>query len=184
MLIDHLPRLRAYAMSLTRHAADADDLIQAAAERMLKFESHFEVGTNFSAWSYRVLKNSHITNCRKNKHRPISLSPFIDDAAPDAALVSRASQEDQIFVQEVLGGLDKLSPALREILTLVCGAQLSYEEVAVVLSCSVGTVKSRLWRARAQMKGLLIGDVSEQTDESDSRDSAKNTWIGADTVAS
>jgi RNA polymerase sigma factor (sigma-70 family) len=104
-----------------------------------------------------VLKNSHISNCRTHKRRPVSLTQYTDAAVPQTSLISQARQEDHVFAREVIRALDKLSPNLREILTLICGAQLSYEEVAETLSCSVGTVKSRLWRARDQMKVVLVG---------------------------
>ena len=156
LLLTQLPRLRAYAMTLTRNPSDANDLMQSAAERMLKYESHFEIGSNFSAWSYRILKNNHISNCRRNKARHVSLDQLAESPVPPAALVRPARQEDLVFTQEVLEALDKLTPNLREIITLICGAQLSYEEVAEVLECSLGTVKSRLWRAREQMKILLL----------------------------
>lgn len=149
--------MRAYARSLTRNAADADDLVQTSVERMLRFEAQFEVGSNFSAWAYRVMKNSHISVCRTHKRRPISLTQFTEAAIPPASMVSQPRQEEHIFTQEVVAALDKLSPNLREAITLICGAQHSYEEVATMLSCSVGTVKSRLWRARDQMKTILLG---------------------------
>lgn len=58
--------------------------------------------------------------------------------------------------------MDKLKPTLREVLTLICGSEMTYEGAATALACSVGTVKSRMWRARAQMKKLLLGDDEDQ----------------------
>lgn len=165
LLLTQLPRLRAYAMTLTRNASDASDLVQSAAERILKYESHFEVGTNFSAWTYRILKNNYISNCRTLKKRLVSLDEIAGDEFIPVALVRPARQEEQVLTGEVVRAMDKLTPNLREILTLVCGAQLSYEEVAVVLSCSVGTVKSRMWRARDQMKTLLMGTCDDEVAE-------------------
>lgn len=156
MLLQQLPRLRVFALSMTRNPTDADDLLQVAAERVLKYESHFEVGTNFPAWSYRILKNSHISNCRSQKRRPISINKFEEAAAPPPSLVLGARQEDHVYAREVVRAMEKLTPPLREILTLICGAQLDYEEAAEMLACSVGTVKSRLNRARGQMKSLLF----------------------------
>jgi RNA polymerase sigma-70 factor (ECF subfamily) len=163
LVLNQMPKLRAYARSLTRNASDADDLLQTAAERMLRFESQFEVGSNFSAWAYRVLKNSHISNCRTHKRRPVSLTQYTEEAIPQTSLISQARQEEHVYAREVINALDRLSPNLREILTLICGAQLSYEEVADTLSCSVGTVKSRLWRARDQMKIILLGAGEAET---------------------
>lgn len=157
-VVKQLPRLRAFAMLLTRHAADAEDLVQTAAERMLKYESYFEVGTNFSAWSYRILRNCHISVCRKNKRRPVSLNEYTDAAVPPSSLLLSGNQENLVFTREVLDALNTLSSEQREVMTLICAAELSYIEVAGLLECSVGTVKSRLWRARAQMRTLLLGE--------------------------
>ena len=156
MLLTQLPKLRGFALSLTRVSSDADDLVQTAVERILKYQAQFEVGSNFSAWSYRILKNSYISDCRSNKRRPDSLTQHTESAVLPTSLVSSARQEDHVYTREVVNAMDKLSPRLREILTLICGAQLPYEEVADMLACSVGTVKSRLFRAREQMKSLLL----------------------------
>ncbi len=175
-LLKHLPQLRAYAMTLTRNHSDADDLAQSTASRILKYESQFEVGSNFAAWSYRILKNNHISNCRRNKHRIGSLDEFPEGGVQPVALVSPPLQEQQMLTREVIRALDKLTPHSRETMALVCGAQLSYDEVAVIMSCSIGTVKSRLWRARAQMKTLLMGDGDEGNTSRSRPVRAKSTW--------
>ena len=165
LLLKQVPKLRAYAMSLTRNGPDADDLVQATAERALKYQSQFQTGTNFAAWSSRILKNGHVSNCRKNKRPTISLDQptSLDENSvfhiPPAALKSPARQEDQLFAKEVIRSLDRLSAPLKEILTLAC-QELTYEEVAIATNCTMGTVKSRLWRAREQMKSF--GLVSSQ----------------------
>lgn len=182
LVLKQLPRLRAYAMTLTHSSPDANDLVQTAAERMLKYESHFEVGSNFSAWSYRILKNSHISNCRRNKRVLVSLDQRSDSAAPPPSLVRPARQEEHIFTQEVIHALDNLSPNLREVITLICGAQLSYEEVAAMLPCSLGTVKSRLWRAREQMKELLLGAYEDGMTNPVTPAPEKSTWARAEAV--
>jgi len=152
LLLAQMPRLRAYAMTLTRNRPDADDLIQTTAVLALRSESLFMVGSNFSAWAYRIMRNSFLSNCRKNKRRPTSI-----DDVPETSLASPETLHEHVLSREVVRAMDKLSPNLREILTLICGAELSYEEAASVLSCSVGTVKSRLWRARDRMKDILLG---------------------------
>jgi len=172
LLLAHLPKLRAYALVLTRNPADADDLLHSAAERILKFEAHFEMGTNFSGWAYRILKNSHISSCRKKRVPLDSLTTTTEQGSIPLALVYSAPQEEQVFTAEVSRALFRLKPNLREVLTLICVAELSYIEVSTALSCSVGTVKSRLWRAREQMRLMLLPpeDVA-----------ASNTRTGAET---
>ncbi len=167
LLLKQVPKLRAYAMTLTRNGPDADDLVQATAERVLKYQSQFQTGTNFAAWSSRILKNGYISNCRKNRRPMISLSqsPTLDQTSeyhvPVAALISPARQEDQVFAKEVISGLDRLSAPLRQILTLAC-KELTYEEVSVAMKCTMGTVKSRLWRAREQMKSFALSPDQQQ----------------------
>ena len=162
MLLEQLPRMRGFAMSMTRNPIDADDLVQTAVERILKYESYFKVGSNFPAWSYRILKNIYISICRAHKRRPISIDEFADVAAPPTSLISNPRQEDDVYSREVVRVMDKLSALLREVLTLVCGAQIPYEEAAIMLACSVETVKSRLHRARAQMKSLPFDIVPRE----------------------
>ncbi len=156
MLLAHLPKLRAYALMLTRNRPDADDLVQTATVLVLRAESQFIPGTNFSAWSYRILKNSYISTCRGHKRRPSSI-----DDVPEASLAYPARQYEQVLASEVVTAMGKLSVNLREVLTLICGGDMSYEDAAVAMSCSVGTVKSRLWRARDQMKIMLENVYSE-----------------------
>jgi RNA polymerase sigma-70 factor (ECF subfamily) len=154
LLIDALPRLRAYAHTLTGNRADAEDLVQNVAVKIVKFEHRFVVGTNFPAWTYRILKNCHISSCRKNKMRCVSI-----DNAPEEAFARAGEQEAQVEAGEILRAIAQLPTNLREVLTLFCGAQLSYQDAASAMGCSVGTVKSRLWRARSRMQALLMPDT-------------------------
>jgi RNA polymerase sigma-70 factor (ECF subfamily) len=156
LLLDHLPRLRAYARTLTRSTADADDLTQTAALKILRFESRYERDTNFAAWSRAILRNSMISDCRKPSYRRTdSLDAMTDASTLHLSLVTPARQEEHVLEAEILRATASLQPRLRQALMLVGEDDLSYEQVATVMSCSVGTVKSRLWRARARMKTLL-----------------------------
>jgi RNA polymerase sigma-70 factor (ECF subfamily) len=153
MLIAHLPRLRAYAILMTRNRSAADDLLQETALKALRAESQFTPGTNFGAWMYRILRNEFISSRRRAKRTPAS----IDDVS-DEVLARRGTQESNYFCGEIIRAMDQLQDGQREVLSLICAAGLSYEEAAEMLQCSVGTVKSRLWRARARMEKLLMGD--------------------------
>jgi RNA polymerase sigma-70 factor, ECF subfamily len=152
----HLPQLRTYALSLTRDRADADDLVQSTAELMLRYEDHFMVGSNFRAWAYRILKNRFISDCRLKVRRPVSLTPYLEMPVPPSSMTCVAEQEGHVFNREVASALDRLSPTLRQVLTLFCYAELPYVDVARIMRCSIGTVKSRLWRARRQLNTLLL----------------------------
>jgi RNA polymerase sigma-70 factor (ECF subfamily) len=153
MLIAHLPRLRAYAILMTRNRAAADDLLQETALKALRAEAQFTPGTNFGAWMYRILRNEFISSRRRAKRAPAS----IDDVS-DEVLARRGTQESNYFCGEIIRAMDSLQDGQREVLSLICAGGLSYEEAAEMLQCSVGTVKSRLWRARARMEKLLMGD--------------------------
>jgi len=158
ILLSHLPRLRAYALTLTRNSSDADDLVQTTSLLALRSESQFQIGTSFSGWSYRIMRNKYLSDCRVIKRRPVCI-----DDVPQESLACSDHMEERVLTREVLKAMDKLKPNLREVLTLICGGNLSYEETAKTLSCSVGTVKSRLWRARKRMKDILLGpDGDEQ----------------------
>ena len=156
MLTAHLPRLRAYAIMLTRDRVAAEDLLQETALRALRAQSQFTLGTNFTAWMYRILRNEHISSLRRSKRRPILL-----DEIPEELLSHRGEQEDKVLTREIIHAMDELQACQREVLILICAAGLSYEEAAESLGCSVGTIKSRLWRARRHMQALVMGEPIE-----------------------
>jgi RNA polymerase sigma-70 factor (ECF subfamily) len=155
-LISHLPKLRTYALHLTRSVADAEDLLQTTALLALRAERQFEMGTSFGAWSYRIMRNSFLGGCRSNKAAAVC----IDDVDQEL-LGSHDPIEDRIFAHEVVRAMDKLTPKSRKTLSVICGGDLSYEEATTALSCTIGTVKSRLWRARRELEANLmsVGDV-------------------------
>ncbi|TAL00237.1 MAG: sigma-70 family RNA polymerase sigma factor [Rhodospirillaceae bacterium] len=153
MLIEHLPRLRASAIRMTRNRSDADDVLQETALKALRAESQFAPGTNFGAWIYRILRNEFISSCRRAKRPAVSI-----DEVPDDVLARRGAQESRYFCTEVMCAMDSLRDTEREALILVCAGGLSYEEAAERLMCSVGTVKSRLWRARTSLGKILFKD--------------------------
>jgi RNA polymerase sigma-70 factor (ECF subfamily) len=150
-LISHLPKLRNYALRLTRNASDADDLVQVTALLVLRAEAQFSIGTSFSAWSYRIMKNSFLSDCRGKQSRTVC----IDDVSPELLTSHRGHADDHVLAHEVIRAVDKLPPTLRTALTVICGGELTYNEAAIALSCSIGTVKSRLWRARTRLNESL-----------------------------
>lgn len=156
LLVENLPRMRAYALMLTRNAAQADDLLQDMAFHALRAQGQFQMGTNFVAWLYRIMRNDFVTSLRKAKRAPKPM-----DEALEQTLSYGASQDDAIMVNQVHAAMGQLPMSQREVLMLVCASGLSYEEAAEAMNCSVGTVKSRLWRARAQMRKILMGDETE-----------------------
>ncbi len=152
MLIETLPRLRPYAVMLAQDRSRADDLLQETAVRALNAQHQFQIGTNFSAWLYRILRNEFIDTVRKSKRVGVSI-----DDLPEALMSYNSRQDDQLLVRELAEALGQLPQAQREALTLVCGSGLSYEEAAQVIGCSMGTIKSRISRARQQMEAIASG---------------------------
>ncbi len=149
-LIAFLPKLRAFAMSLTSHRIEADDLVQETILRAWSNLDRFERGTNFEAWLFTILRNAFYTHLRK-QYREVE---DVDDSYASRMWVAPA-QGDHLDMSDLQSALNKLSPKLREIILLVGAEGLSYEEVASICGCPIGTVKSRANRARIRLAQLL-----------------------------
>ncbi|KAA2214887.1 sigma-70 family RNA polymerase sigma factor [Teichococcus oryzae] len=146
-----LPDLRAYARSLTRDRDAADDLVQEAVLRMLSSANRYQHGTHFRAWAFTILRNRFLndfaTRQRQQRHAG-------EDALGRVAVA--AQQEEGLEVVDLRRIFHELPEEHRSILALVAGSGLPYEEVAKVLSCAVGTVKSRVHRARGALVRLIL----------------------------
>lgn len=149
-LIGELPRLRGAAVMMARTRADADDLIQTTAARAIAAHRQFTPGTNMRAWLYRILRNEFIDMVRvRDRH-----ASRLDDV-PDEFLKRPGTQEDALTLRDVQRAMNTLTHIHREALFLLCVEGLSYEQIADVQGCAVGTIKSRISRARQDMKTLL-----------------------------
>jgi RNA polymerase sigma-70 factor (ECF subfamily) len=148
-LVDFLPNLRRFAISLCRSREVADDLVQTACERALANAQSFQPGTRFDAWMFRILRNLWIDEVRKRK----TAGPQEDiDAQPDLVGVSGEREaEARLTLKSVAEAIDGLSEDQREVLLLVCVEELSYKEAAEVIGAPIGTVMSRLARARRNL---------------------------------
>ncbi|MDR4307596.1 sigma-70 family RNA polymerase sigma factor [Chelatococcus sambhunathii] len=149
-VVSLLPALRAFARSLTRNAADADDLVQDAVTKSLSNLHQFTAGTNFKAWLFTILRNSYLSDQKKRGRRRLS---SID--VQDADLGTAAPQPWICASAELREALERLPEGQREALLMIGGMGLSYEEYAEISGCRIGTVKSRLNRARARIAELL-----------------------------
>ncbi len=158
MLLEHLPPHQAYAIMLTRDRAQAEDLLQETSLRALRAQNQFMMGTNFTAWIYKILRNEYISSLRRKKRQPVQIEDM-----PAEFLSRKGEQENDVLSREIIAAMDKLQHGQREVLILICASGLSYEEAAEALGCSVGTIKSRLWRARARMASLIMGDEETKT---------------------
>jgi RNA polymerase sigma-70 factor (ECF subfamily) len=148
--------LRAFAISLTRDANQAEDLVQETVLRAISKHDNFETGTNLQAWMFTILRNQFFSEHRK------SLREVEDgDGSYAATMISIPDQEDRIMIHDLENALHKLPKTQREAILLVGADGLSYEEAAQALGCAVGTVKSRVNRARnclAEVMRLAGGD--------------------------
>lgn len=150
-----IPKLRAFAISLCGRTARADDLVQ---ETLLRGWAHigsFEPGTNLVAWLYTILRNEFYSEFRRLRREVPD-----PDGNHAATLTSRPAQDGHMEFQDFRAALAKLAADHREALILVGASGLSYEEAAQVCGCAVGTMKSRVNRARARLAELLSEPVA------------------------
>ena len=152
-LLNVIPDLRAVARFLTRNPTEADDLVQDTIVRALRAHKQFDLNTSMKAWTFTILRNLRLNGLRKRQFEEL-------DEGALMSLQTRANQEDCIQLKQVLRAMDRLSPAHREVIALIRGAGCSYEEVAQIMKCSIGTIKSRLNRADAALREILGPDFS------------------------
>jgi RNA polymerase sigma-70 factor (ECF subfamily) len=152
-LVGIIPHLRAFARSLTRNREQADDLVHDAVVRALSAANQFRPGTNFKAWMFTILRNLYYNEGRKDRSRCVSL-----DGMTIELEATPASQEASLEFRDFRRAYWQLTDAHREVLILIGASGLSYEEAAQVCNCAVGTIKSRISRARHELAQLLSGD--------------------------
>jgi RNA polymerase sigma-70 factor (ECF subfamily) len=154
-----LPRLRVYALSLTHDRDRADDLVQETVVKALAGQKSFRPGTCFSAWIFRIQRNEFISGLRRA--RP---SVPLDETICNA-LSHPAHQDRGLVMHEFLRAFGQLSSGQREALVLAVVDGQSYEQIARHASVSVGTIKSRISRARDMLERLLMGEETALVEE-------------------
>jgi len=161
-VLKHIPSLRAYARGLTKQADDADDLVQQTLMKAIANIEKYQKGTNLRAWLFTIMRNSYLTNIR-NRTRE---APGVKDCASTLP-VSWPTHEAYITVQRLQESIARLPSRYREILMLVVVIGESYEDAAALCGCAVGTVKSRVNRARKMvMDDLGARSIKEVMDTS------------------
>lgn len=148
-----IPNLRRYARVLVRDPDRADDFVQDCLERAISRHHLFVPGTNLRAWLFTILVNLVRSDARRDKARGTVVA--IEDYRH--FISSPATQDDALRMRDLRRAFDRLAPPFQEVLSLVTLAGLSYEEAAEVIGVPVGTVRSRLFRAREQMKCHMEG---------------------------
>ncbi|MCJ2011800.1 sigma-70 family RNA polymerase sigma factor [Methylobacterium sp. J-076] len=149
-LLDAAPALRRFAKSLTHDMTAADDLVQETMLRAWRAQASFVPGTNLEAWTFTIMRNQFYSRHRKNRHEVQD-----ENDVHASRLTTLPEQEGHLDLQDVHTALGRLTPVMREALVLIAIENLSYDEAAAVMECQVGTVKSRVWRARAQLARIL-----------------------------
>jgi RNA polymerase sigma-70 factor (ECF subfamily) len=145
-----IPQLRAFAISFTNHPDRADDLVQDTILRALAKIDQFERGTNLKGWLFTILRNLFHSEFRKRKRE-------VEDADGSyaARLKTHPDQHSHLEFEDFRSALAKLRPEQREVLLLVGAHGMSYEEAAEVCDVPVGTIKSRINRARSKLAAML-----------------------------
>src|ERR1700744_3234020 len=155
-ILASVPSLRAFAISLSGNADRADDLVQETLLRALANIDSFQPGSNLPAWLFTILRNLFRSDYRKRRRE-------VEDAEGNYAktLKTQPAQSAHLEFEEFRAALDKLPQDQREALILVGASGFSYEDAATICGCAVGTIKSRVNRARSKLAALLYVDGAE-----------------------
>ena len=154
--LTHLDALYNFAMYLSKRPADAEDLVQETYLRAFRFSHRFTPGTHLRAWLFQILRNTFLTFYRVRERE----APVAEDGVPewDAPMFHDAPEDDGTAMDshtDLERAMRRLPEEFRTVLLLAEVEGLPLEEVARVMACPVGTVKSRIFRAKERLRGLL-----------------------------
>ncbi len=153
-LIELIPFLRAFARSLCRHRAEADDLCQEALAKSWASRASFERGSNLQAWVFTILRNQFYSDKRRS-WRTVQW----DDTVDDQLLVTDGGQQAAVALSDLVRAFYLLSHEQREAIILVGAGGFTYDEAAEICGCALGTVKSRVARARVALDRGFSGST-------------------------
>jgi len=168
--LPHMNALYGTALRLTRSRDDAEDLVQDALLKAYRFYDRYEAGTNFKAWLLKILTNTFINRYRRKVRERrvfdgVMADPVGDGVMSRAAMRHlmdpRSEAERGLIGREIEAALDELPPDHRMIILLADVEELSYKEISEILGCPIGTVMSRLHRARSSMRSRLLQQAVE-----------------------
>ncbi len=158
-LTEVIPHLRAFARGLCGRPDLADDLVQEALMKAWAAQERFQPGTSMRAWTFVILRNAYLTDMRRNRFRA-----DYDETVAERILTAPAGQEGPLHLSDMHRALLTLPPERREALLLVGAGGFSYEEAAEICGCAVGTIKSRVGRARSALNAMLDdGDIPQRS---------------------
>lgn len=157
LLAGVIPHLRAYGRSLSGNPDLADDLTQDTMVKAWGSRDRFEKGTSIKAWTFVILRNTFLSQMRRNKFHG-----EYDEGAVERTLSTPARQEEASAMTDLQRALMELPQDQREALILVGAGGMSYEEAAQICDCALGTMKSRVSRARAALEDIMAGGQFSQ----------------------
>lgn len=152
-MISILPRLRRFALGLTHDGSAADDLVQSACEKAIRNIEQWQQGTRLDSWMFRILQTTHIDQMRTQKHRTAHIEETLCTRAD--SIDGEASAMARLTLDHVSTAMDRLSDDQRAVVILVSVEGYAYKEAADILGIPVGTLTSRLMRARSTLMQSL-----------------------------
>lgn len=162
-LVTHLPALRAFALSLTRNRATADDMLQDAVLKAWTNMDNFQKGTNMRAWLFTILRNNYYSSRRKLNREVADIDNVFSDT-----LSVKPDHDGRLQMMDFKDAFDQLADEHREALILVGASGFSYDDAADMCGVATGTMKSRVNRARAKLTELLALEDDEGLELTDS----------------
>jgi RNA polymerase sigma-70 factor (ECF subfamily) len=165
---EHLDRLYGTALKMTRKPNEADDLVQETYTRAFQHFNQFQPGTNFKAWIFRILVNTYINGYRRKERAPAlvdfsEMEPVYEEVVQQESFLNQpVDRLYELLDEEIKEALEKLPDDYRLVLLLASVEGFSYEEIAKMVGCPIGTVMSRLFRARALMRRNLAEYAKER----------------------
>jgi len=152
-LVELIPRMRRFAAGLSGNADRGDELVQAACEKLLRNKDRLRADTRLDSWLYQVIRNLHVDGIRAQSVRDRSAQEMRQTA--ELHVVTSTSMESHMMLHELEAAMEELSEEHRAVVMLICVEGLSYKEAANVLQVPIGTVTSRLIRARKALIAKL-----------------------------
>lgn len=152
-MVEFLPRLRRFAIALTGDLDQGDDLVQETCLRALSRMDQWQPGTRLDSWMYRIAQNLWLDRTRARKYRPEVSDPDVMEALPGQD--GRDVVDGRLTLEAVLNAMHELSPEQQVLVALVCIDGASYKEAAEITNTPIGTVMSRLARARRELHERL-----------------------------
>jgi RNA polymerase sigma factor (sigma-70 family) len=161
-LVEHLPAMRAFALSLTRNSATADDMVQDTVVKAWTNIEKYDRDTNMRAWLFTILRNTYYSSRRKSKREVADIDGIFTES-----LAEKPAHDGHMQMADFRKALAQLSEEQREAVLLIGAWGFTYEEAAEMCGVAVGTVKSRTNRARAQLAEILGHDADGQMEMTD-----------------